>query len=207
MRRLFPLQDRGVNLPTLPGIFPDQPAPIVRSGPEGRELTLARWGMPTPRDRLGQNRADRGVTNIRRPTAPHWRGWLGSSHRCLVPFTAFAEYESLPSGGRGTVWFAFDESRPLGFFAGLWLGGWTSVRKIKEGPVTADLFAILTCAPNAEVGAIHPQAMPVILTDPADWGRWLAAPWPEVAGLQRPLPDGSLRIVARGQPEDPAPLP
>ena len=73
MRRLFPVHDRGVNLPTLPGIFPDQPAPIVRGGPEGRELAFARWGMPTPPDRLGQNRVDRGVTNIRRPTAPHWR--------------------------------------------------------------------------------------------------------------------------------------
>ena len=26
-----------------PAIFPDYAAPIVRNGPEGRELTLARW--------------------------------------------------------------------------------------------------------------------------------------------------------------------
>ncbi len=31
---------------------------------------------------------------------------------------------------------------------------------------------------------------------------WLSAPWPEVARLQRPLPDGSLRIVARGDKKD-----
>jgi len=42
------LSDRTGNLPPLPGIFPDYAAPIVRNQPEGRELTLARWGMPSP---------------------------------------------------------------------------------------------------------------------------------------------------------------
>lgn len=35
---------------------------------------------------------------------------------------------------------------------------------MKTGPEVCDLFAFLTCAPNAEVGAVHPKAMPVILT-------------------------------------------
>src|SRR5258708_32000273 len=35
------------NLPSMPGIFPDYPAPIVRNGAEGRELVMARWGMPS----------------------------------------------------------------------------------------------------------------------------------------------------------------
>ena len=30
------------------GIFPDYAAPIVRNQPDGRELTMARWGMPSP---------------------------------------------------------------------------------------------------------------------------------------------------------------
>ena len=38
------------------------------------------------------------------------------------------------------VWFALDESRPLAFFAGIWTR-WTSVRKVKEGETTNDLFA------------------------------------------------------------------
>jgi putative SOS response-associated peptidase YedK len=42
------LHDRTGNLPPLPGIFPDYPAPIARNTVEGRELTLARWGMPSP---------------------------------------------------------------------------------------------------------------------------------------------------------------
>ncbi len=40
------MQDRTGNLPPLPGIFPDYKAPIVRNQREGRELTMARWGMP-----------------------------------------------------------------------------------------------------------------------------------------------------------------
>jgi len=32
----------------------------------------------------------------------------------------------------------------------------------QEGPVLADLLGFLTSAPNAEVAALHPRAMPVI---------------------------------------------
>ncbi len=61
------------------------------------------------------------------------------------------------------IWFALDNDRPLAFFAGIWTR-WTSVRKVREGEVTADLFGFLTTEPNAEVAVVHPQAMPAILT-------------------------------------------
>ena len=66
-----------------------------------------------------------------------------------------------------------------------------------------DLYAFLTYEPNAEVGALHPKAMPVILTEPEQWDFWLAAPWAEAKKLQRPLPDGALSVVARGEKQDP----
>ena len=106
-----------------------------------------------------------------------------------------------PDGSRPPVWFALDESRPLAFFAGIWTR-WTSVRKVKEGETTNDLFAFLTTEPNAIIAPIHPKAMPVILTTPAEVDAWLTAPAMDALSLQRPLPDDALRIVARGEKED-----
>jgi putative SOS response-associated peptidase YedK len=40
------------------------------------------------------------------------------------------------------------------------------VRKVKEGETTNDLYGFLTTDANAEVRAIHPKAIPVILTTP-----------------------------------------
>ena len=42
------MRDTTGNMPPLPGIFPDYKAPIVRNQPDGRELSFARWGMPSP---------------------------------------------------------------------------------------------------------------------------------------------------------------
>jgi hypothetical protein len=109
----------------------------------------------------------------------------------------------LPKAKGGDIWFSLDETRPLACFAGIWTN-WTSVRKVKEGETTNDLYAFLTTEPNAEVGAIHPKAMPVILTTPEQVETWMTAPPDEALNLQRPLPDGVLRIVARGVKEDPA---
>jgi putative SOS response-associated peptidase YedK len=184
------MRDRTGNLPPLPGIFPD-----------GRELAMARWGMPSPVFALQGKKTDPGVTNVRNTKSPHWRRWLGVECRCLVPFTSFAEHEVLPDGRRPPVWFALDESRPLACFAGIWTR-WTAVRKLREGEITCDVFAFLTTDPNAEVAAIHPKAMPVILTTPAACDTWMAAPPAIALTLQMKLPDGALLVVARGEKQD-----
>jgi putative SOS response-associated peptidase YedK len=198
--------DKGINFPSLPGVYPDYAAPIIRNNngttPTGRELALARWGMPTPPQHLVGKKVDKGVTNLRNLKSPHWRRWLGIGNRCVVPFTSFSENEILPDGSRPPVWFAFDESRPLAFFAGVWTPKWRSVRKLKEGEMENDLFAFLTTEANAEVGAIHPKAIPVILTKREEVEAWLAEPWEKAQALQRPLPGGLLKIVARGLKED-----
>jgi putative SOS response-associated peptidase YedK len=113
IRRLFgALNSRVGNLAPMPGVFPDYPAPIVRNASDGRELVMARWGMPSSSRALmdaNKKRArkleakgkpvdfkqllrmepDGGTTNIRNVTSAHWRRWLGPENRCLVPFNCF----------------------------------------------------------------------------------------------------------------------
>jgi hypothetical protein len=36
------------NLPPMPGVFPDYPAPVVRNAGTVREMVMMRWGMPPP---------------------------------------------------------------------------------------------------------------------------------------------------------------
>jgi putative SOS response-associated peptidase YedK len=68
--------------------------------------------------------------------------------------------------------------------------------------VTVGAFAFLRINPNTEVDEIHPKAMPVILTTPEEVDAWTTSPAPDAIKLQRPLPDGALRIVAQGAKTD-----
>ena len=181
-------------------IYPNYPAPVVRNAPDGvREASMLQWGMPSPPAYV--KGADRGVTNIRNATSPHWRRWLKPESRCVVAATSFAEPSPVKdeNGRTPNVWFALDESRPLFFFAGIWTV-WNGVRKVKDGPGTFELFGFLTTEPNAVVAPIHPKAMPVILTAPAEVETWLTAPWEEANALQRPLPAEQLQIVGKSEP-------
>lgn len=56
------------------------------------------------------------------------------------------------------------------------------------------LYAFLTTEANTTVAPVHPGAMPVILTDPAECKDWLAD-GADSLRLQRPLDDGLLAIV------------
>jgi putative SOS response-associated peptidase YedK len=173
-------------------------APIVRIAPDGvRELMLARWGMPSPPQFGGAP-----ITNIRNTKSPHWRAWLKTGSRCVVPFNSFCEYADTKPRKTQT-WFAFGEARPLAFFAGIWTT-WHGMRGTKANPVEGEhqLFGFLTTYANAEVGAIHPEAMPVIFTEPEEVDGWLTLPTEDALKLLTPLSDGALTIVARGEKED-----
>lgn len=152
-------------------------------------------------EQLHRHEPDKGTTNVRNTASAHWKPYLGLEQRCVVPFTSFSEPDQV-GGSLQPVWFALNDKRPLAFFAGIWKSDHTCVRKIKEGEVTCDLFAFLTTEANAEVGTYHSKAMPVILTEADEIETWLSAPWSEASQLQRPLPDGTLRVVARGEKKD-----
>jgi putative SOS response-associated peptidase YedK len=199
------IRDITGNMPTLPAIFPDKMAPVVRTAPDGvRELTMMRWGFPPPTF-PGQKSA-RPVTNIRNTASRHWTPWLKKPvQRCLVPVTSFAEPDNNQGPRSIWTWFAQDESRPLMFFAGVWRE-WEGTRGTKADPVTGKhlLFSFLTTDASKDVAPIHPDATPVLLLDDDAREMWMNAPMDMALSLQRPPQSGALKIVAVDTKQDTA---
>jgi putative SOS response-associated peptidase YedK len=54
---------------------------------------------------------------------------------------------------------------------------------VKEAETTNDIFAFLTTEPNNEVGAIHPKAIPVVLTAREEIDVWMNTPAEEALKL------------------------
>lgn len=226
------LEDISGNLEPSLDVYPDYQAPIVRNIDGKRQLAMVRWGLPSSSKAIfdaAAKRADKlrakgkevefeqllkmepdgGTTNVRNTSSRHWARWVGVENRCVVPVTSFAEPDpaNKREGGRTpNAWFARDETRPLMFFAGIWVSDWESVRKVREGLTTNDLFAFLTTDPNGIVAPVHQKAMPVILTEQEEVETWLTAPWVEARALQRPLADTKLMNVTPPQLSATAPV-
>ncbi len=179
---------------TILEVFPKSIAPVIVCDDSGtREWRRMRWGLPGPASTGGAP-----VTNIRNTSSPHWRNVLGPEHRCLVPFTAFSEYEdSSPKGAKVIRWFA-PQDRGLLFFAGVWRT-WHGDYGSKKEPNIGEhqLFSFLTTEANDLVRPVHAKAMPVVLRSQAEQEEWLMSPADRVAEIQaRTLPVDALEVVS-----------
>ncbi len=155
-----------------------------------------RWGLPGP-PQFGAA----PVTNIRNIKSAHWRPLLKQQFRCLVPFTAFSEYEDAsPKGKKQIRWFA-PPDRGMLFFAGIcgeWWGDYGSKKEPNIG--THKLFSFLTTEANDLVRPVHAKAMPVILTNHFACKEWLNAPSEQIEAIQaRVLPADALEIVSEDE--------
>lgn len=157
-------------------------------------------GKPADLEELIRMEADRGTTNVRKLSFPHWKRWFGVEHRCLAPVTSFVESapKSQEDGGKvPNAWFARDEEKFLMLFAGIHVPQWQSVRKVKDGLTTADLYGFLTTHLNQVLKPIYEKAMPVLLLTNEETVIWMNAPWDEAKDLARPLPNYALVISSR----------
>jgi putative SOS response-associated peptidase YedK len=196
MRQLFgPLDTAGANIAAMDEIYPEALAPVIvtTAAGESRRLETMRWGWPP----FGEIK--RPITNVRNLVSPMWRSALADpARRCLVPATAFSEWSATPdpsTGRKRKHWFALTDDNPFAF-AGLW-------RPTGDGP----RFAFLTAPPNLMVGAIHPKAMPVLLTPGALADAWLSVDGLAAAAMQQPFPDAAMCEVPGDPSEKPISAP
>ena len=192
--------NRSVDIPPLPGIFPNYNAPVVRQAADGeRELINMNWGFVLPQP----GKAPRRVTNVRDDKAMtgFWREAI-EKRRCLVPASAFCE----PDGNVKPAtwnWFALkgDDPRPLFAFAGVWRR-WRGPIK-KDGPVVElDVYAFMTTTPNPLVATINHERMPVLLTRPEEFDRWMHGTPEAAMALAGEYPAEQMHIVQSGYDKD-----
>jgi len=166
---------------------PSQDLPVVRAGPDGRELALIRWGLVPSWSKGPDSRYS--MINARAETVaskPAYREPF-RRRRCLVPANGFYEWRKF-ADGKQPYFIALSTGEPFAF-AGLW-DHWT-------GPEGEEItsFTIIVTAANDIVRPIH-ERMPVIL-GPEDYGSWLgehgAPSRTKLAILLRPYPAELMR--------------
>lgn len=162
-------------------VAPGKPGYVVREHEGQRLLSTMLWGFP---------HQGKPVTNVRNYKSPFWRSALQNpERRCLVPVTEFQEWSVEPApetGKKRAFWFSLP-SQPIFAFAGIW-------RPTEAAPV----FSFLTCGYDGDpsihvVGAVHPQACPVILHE-EDYDRWLRTDLDDALTLAAPFPSQLMAV-------------
>ena len=198
------MRDLTGNMPSMPAIFPNMKAPVVRVAPNGvRELLMMRWGYPPP-NIPGSKPRNPYLTNCRKTDSKYWLPYLSKpEHRCLIPVTSFAEPDNNQGKRSIWTWFAQDKSRPVFFFPGIWRE-FEGDRGTKANPDVGKhlVYSFMTTDASLDVAPIHPDATPVCLFTEEEREMWMNAPWEIARELQKPPSPGALMVVAVDTKQD-----
>lgn len=172
------------DLPPVPNynVCPTNAVHVVRAGQGARRLVSMRWGFlphwyKTPTD-------GPLLINARAETLAEKPAFRAAcrERRCLIPASGFYEWVKDAQGNRLPFYIHPTETDVLAF-AGVW-------QDWEQGGATQRTCAIVTCAANQSLSAIH-HRMPVIVAQ-QDWAMWLGEAGHGAATLMKPAPDESL---------------
>ncbi len=175
---LYQLTGPALNLAPRYNIAPTQNATVIRVGNDGRYASQMRWGLiPSWAKDISFGAKTINARSETVAEKPSFRSAF-KKRRCLVPADGYYEWVG-PKGDKQPYRIVVNDGA-LFSFAGLW-ETWN-----KDGE-TIESFTIITCAPNAVTGPIHPR-MPVILAQD-DYDDWLGG---DDDKLLRPYPAESM---------------
>lgn len=160
---------------------PGATVPVVAGTP--RRLLPMRLGMiPMGRQNARKRPVLETIVNARSETLFTKSAFAGLA-RGLLPVNGWYEWTG---NRRRQRWAVRMPGHPVIALAAVW-----DLWQAPGGGEVAS-FATVTCAPNAEVAAVHDR-MPVILA-PAAWPLWLGEADGDPAALLVPPPDGTLAV-------------
>lgn len=166
-------------------IAPTDPVIAIRRTEQAKmQAGRLRWGLLP--GAWATKKGQRPLINARAETVATQVAFKDSfeHRRCLIPADGFYEWRRDETGKR-PIWFSPPDGEPFAF-----AGIWARLEPPGGEPVTS--CALLTCRPNAVVGAVHDR-MPVVLSREAE--RTWVDPGAELGDLQQllaPAPEGLL---------------
>lgn len=167
--------------------IPGATVPVVAGGPR-RFLPMRLGLIPMGRQNARKRPVLETIVNARSETLFTKSAFAGLA-RGLLPASGW--YEWTGKGRRRQRWAVRMPGRPVIALAAVW-DLWQA-----PGGTQVASFATVTCAPNAEIAAVHDR-MPVILA-PAAWPLWLGEVEGDPAALLAAPPDGTLSVDPAGE--------
>lgn len=180
--------EAGLNVPE--DVYPQYPGLVVRDDGGTRVVEQMTWGFPrhSVNKRTGKPNRPSATNNARDDKLwTIWRQWFTNpAHRCLIPFTAFAEAEG--EKGKMTKSWICVADQPVAAWAGLW----------RSSDEWGACYTGVMVDATEELGDIHDR-MPLIL-DPEDHACWLNGRAEDAMTLVRTYPADRLVVERSTDP-------